>query len=116
MAVARLGPGDLHQANVLRISLRAAHLHKAAAHLLEHEVLAEGLHGVQLAIVPGALDELNHQHRMPLPTARRAVPMAAVVLPLPGPVLIRSSPRRESVVTAYSLQLTAISLQFAEVA
>ena len=32
---------------------------------------------------------------MPLPTARRAVPMAAVVLPLPGPVLMRMSPRRE---------------------
>src|SRR5579884_677693 len=32
---------------------------------------------------------------MPLPTARRAVPMAAVVLPLPGPVLISTSPRRD---------------------
>ena len=34
---------------------------------------------------------------MPLPTARRAVPIAAVVLPLPGPVLMRISPRRVSV-------------------
>ena len=34
--------------------------------------------------------------RMPLPTARKAVPMAAVVLPLPGPVLMRMSPRREA--------------------
>ena len=33
--------------------------------------------------------------RMPLPTARNAVPRAAVVLPLPGPVLISRSPRRE---------------------
>src|SRR5579863_9010654 len=38
--------------------------------------------------------------RMPLPTARRAVPMAAVVLPLPGPVLMTSKPRRESVIEA----------------
>src|ERR1700735_3937058 len=33
--------------------------------------------------------------RMPLPAARNAVPRAAVVLPLPGPVLMRISPRRE---------------------
>ena len=31
---------------------------------------------------------------MPLPTARKAVPIAAVVLPLPGPVLMRINPRR----------------------
>src|SRR5579884_4169252 len=35
--------------------------------------------------------------RMPLPTARSAVPMAAVVLPLPGPVFTMMSPRRGSV-------------------
>ena len=29
---------------------------------------------------------------MPLPTARSAVPMAAVVLPLPGPVFTMISP------------------------
>ena len=33
---------------------------------------------------------------MPLPTARSAVPMAAVVLPLPGPVLMRIRPLRVS--------------------
>ena len=32
---------------------------------------------------------------MPLPAARKAVPRAAVVLPLPGPVLMRMRPRRE---------------------
>src|ERR1700733_2250005 len=31
---------------------------------------------------------------MPLPAARKAVPRAAVVLPLPGPVLMRMRPRR----------------------
>jgi hypothetical protein len=30
-----------------------------------------------------------------LPAARKAVPSAAVVLPLPGPVLIRIRPRRD---------------------
>src|SRR5580698_783307 len=33
---------------------------------------------------------------MPCPTARRAVPMAAVVLPLPGPVFTMIRPRRMS--------------------
>src|SRR5580692_3915423 len=33
---------------------------------------------------------------MPWPTARRAVPMAAVVLPLPGPVFTMIKPRRMS--------------------
>src|SRR5437762_3427847 len=32
--------------------------------------------------------------RMPWPTARSAVPMAAVVLPLPGPVFTMMRPRR----------------------
>src|SRR5690242_719559 len=35
---------------------------------------------------------------MPLPTARSPVPMAAVVLPLPGPVLMRMRPVREEVI------------------
>src|SRR5579863_7938700 len=35
---------------------------------------------------------------MPLPTARRPMPRAAVVLPFPGPVWIRSIPRREAVI------------------
>src|SRR5208337_817350 len=34
--------------------------------------------------------------RMPWPTARRAVPMAAVVLPFPGPVFTMMRPRRTS--------------------
>lgn len=37
---------------------------------------------------------------MPQPTARNAVPRAAVVLPLPGPVLMRTRPLRESVIRA----------------
>ena len=41
-----------HQANVFGIGLRAADLHKAAAHLLEDEVVAEGFDGIQLAVVP----------------------------------------------------------------
>src|SRR5580704_16439164 len=34
--------------------------------------------------------------RMPFPTARSAVPIAAVVFPLPGPVLTMIRPRRMS--------------------
>src|SRR5882757_6383010 len=34
--------------------------------------------------------------RIPWPTARRAVPMAAVVLPFPGPVFTMIKPRRIS--------------------
>src|SRR5450432_3422583 len=34
--------------------------------------------------------------RIPFPTARKAVPMAAVVLPLPGPVFTIINPRRTS--------------------
>src|SRR5579884_2555975 len=34
--------------------------------------------------------------RMPCPTARKAVPMAAVVLPFPGPVFTMMRPRRMS--------------------
>jgi hypothetical protein len=37
--------------------------------------------------------------------------MAAVVLPLPGPVLISISPRRESVITDDRLQMTDYSEQ-----
>ena len=37
---------------------------------------------------------------MPWPTARNAVPMAAVVLPLPGPVFTIISPRRMSCIPA----------------
>src|SRR5215471_3373189 len=39
--------------------------------------------------------------RMPLPTARNAVPMAAVVLPFPGPVFTMMSPRRMSGITKF---------------
>src|ERR1043166_9123243 len=35
---------------------------------------------------------------MPFPTARNAVPIAAVVLPLPGPVFTMISPRRTSLI------------------
>src|SRR5580700_10336242 len=58
---------------------------------------------------------------MPQPTARRAVPSAAVVLPLPGPVLMRIKPLREdasefivlsSEFVVLSLQFTVLSSQF----
>ena len=88
--LARFFPGLFDQANVFRVGLGAADLHEAAAHLLEDEIGTERLDGIELTV--------------PFPTARKAVPMAAVVLPLPGPVLIRISPRRESVITGSKVQ------------
>jgi hypothetical protein len=44
---------------------------------------------------------------MPLPTARSAVPMAAVVLPLPGPVFTMIRPRRTSAITEVRIVLGA---------
>ena len=62
MACARLVPGGLDHADVFGIGFRAADFHEAAAHLLQHEVVAEGLDGVEFAVVPGAFEELQHQH------------------------------------------------------
>ncbi len=62
MAAAGFGPGGFDQADVFGVGFGAADFHKAAAHLLEHEVLAEGLHRIELAVVPGALEELKHEH------------------------------------------------------
>src|SRR5271154_1895284 len=41
---------------------------------------------------------------MPCPTARKAVPMAAVVLPLPGPVFTMIRPRRTSLIFHFGLR------------
>ena len=58
---ASLRPGSLNKANVLRIGFRSSDLHKAAPHLLHHEIRSEGLYRIQFSVVPGALDELQHQ-------------------------------------------------------
>ena len=57
-----LGPGLFHHADVFRIGFSAADLHKAAAHLLHDEVVAEGLHRIEFTVVPGAFEELQHEH------------------------------------------------------
>ena len=62
MAGARLVPRGLDHADVFGIGLRAADFHEAAAQLLHDEVVAEGLYGVELAVVPGAFEELQHEH------------------------------------------------------
>src|ERR1700683_3253091 len=43
--------------------------------------------------------------RIPWPTARKAVPMAAVVFPFPGPVFTMIRPRRTSVIRCEGLIL-----------
>src|SRR6266705_669077 len=45
--------------------------------------------------------------RIPCPTARNAVPIAAVVFPLPGPVFTMMSPRRTSFIVREFLIVTA---------
>src|SRR5581483_439895 len=52
--------------------------------------------------------------RIPWPTARRAVPMAAVVLPLPGPVLTMISPRRISSIAELLIVQNWNPLRFVE--
>src|SRR6266700_6092542 len=47
--------------------------------------------------------------RMSCPTARYAVPIAAVVLPLPGPVLTMISPRRTAAICKTTIVLSARS-------
>ena len=47
---------------------------------------------------------------MPWPTARRAVPIAAVVLPLPGPVFTMINPRRMSAMLANAATLQQLSM------
>src|SRR3984885_771209 len=55
-------PGLLAHAEVLRIGFRSANLHKSAAHGANLElIVTEHFRGVELAIVPRALDELHHQ-------------------------------------------------------
>src|SRR5438270_338649 len=46
--------------------------------------------------------------RMPLPTARSPVPMAAVVLPLPGPVFTMIRPLRVSAISAKSFSMSRV--------
>lgn len=55
-------PGFFHHFDVFGVGLFRANLYESAAHLFHHEFVAEGLHGIQLAVVPGAFQELQHQH------------------------------------------------------
>jgi hypothetical protein len=52
----------LDQLDIFGVGLGAADFDEAAAHLSENEVRAKGDHGVQLSVVPGAFQELEHQH------------------------------------------------------
>jgi len=48
--------------------------------------------------------------RIPWPSARNAVPIAAVVFPFPGPVLTRINPRRTSGMDFASFQTPVAAL------
>jgi len=58
---ARFGPCFFDEANVFGIGFRTADFDEAAAHLAENEIFAEGFGGVELAVVPGAFEELQHE-------------------------------------------------------
>jgi len=105
---ARLGPRLLDEADVFGIGFRAADLHEAAAHLFEYEVLTEGGGGVQLAVVPRAFDELEHQHFHAAAHGAQSGAERRGGLALAGPVLMRIKPRRESVMLAGSRLLSVL--------
>jgi len=81
-----LVPCGLDEADVFGVGFGAADFDEAAAKLLDDEGGGGG--------VEEPLRNCRKRTDMPLPAARRAVPRAAVVLPLPGPVLMRMRPRR----------------------
>src|SRR4029077_9693345 len=54
-------PGIFHHAHVFRIGFLRANLHEATTHLLHDELIAKGLDRIELAVVPRALQELQHQ-------------------------------------------------------
>ena len=57
----RFFPGFFDEANVFGVGFRAADFDEAAAHLAQDEVFAEGFRRVELAVVPGAFEELEHE-------------------------------------------------------
>ena len=84
--LARLVPRFFHHLDVRGIRLRTADFHEPAPHLLHDEVVAEGLHRVQLAVMPRALEELQHEHFHPLPDRAqgRAHGRGGLAFPRPG--------------------------------
>src|SRR6185369_2117798 len=62
-----LRPGLFYHADIFGIGLFGPNFHEAAAHLLHDELIAKSLHRIELAIVPRALQKLQHQDAHALP-------------------------------------------------
>ena len=65
MAAASFDPGVFDEVDVFGVGLGSAYLHEAAAHLFDDEgsgVQPKSGNGVELAVVPGALEELQDEH------------------------------------------------------
>src|SRR5580692_9947285 len=60
-------PSFFDHPDIFRIGLLGSDLHEAAAHLLHHKLVTESLHRIKFAVVPGAFQELQHQHSQSLP-------------------------------------------------
>src|SRR5262249_33566456 len=57
-----LSPGIFDHSYIFGIWSLRADFDKATPHLLHDELVAEGLYRVELAVMPGSLNELQHQH------------------------------------------------------
>src|SRR5580700_8054165 len=78
-------PRLFHHLHIFRIRLLRAHLHKAPPHLFHHKLIPKGLDSVQLAVVPGAFQELQHQDFHALPYRAQSCPHGRSRLPLSWP-------------------------------
>src|SRR5207253_5183136 len=59
--VVGFGPRFPYHADVLGTALLFAHLDEAAAHLLHHKLVSKRFDRIQLAVMPGSLQELQHE-------------------------------------------------------
>src|ERR1700691_868634 len=62
----RLGPCILYHLHIFRVRFLGADFYEAASHLLHDEFVAERLDGVEFAVMPRSLQELQHQNSHPL--------------------------------------------------
>src|ERR1019366_7655675 len=79
-----LGPGLLHHAHILRVWLLGADFHEAASHLLEDELVAESLDRIEFAVMPRALQKLEHEDAHSLPDGSQRRPHGRGGLALAG--------------------------------
>src|SRR5580658_7837884 len=62
-----LRPCFFHHPHILGVGFLGSDFHETAPHLLHHELVTEGLHSIEFAIMPRAFEELQHEHFHALP-------------------------------------------------